>query len=188
VAILAVVFMKERLTRTKVVAVLLTVAGSALIVGRPHGHVTALGVICGCAAALSLALYIIFAARLAPRAPSLTQASWIQTGACIAFLPFLATGASSGGGAGLGWAVLVGAASGSAGVMFLSGIKLITPITASTASSIEPVSTAALSAVLVGERFTATQLAGGALVVASVLIVARAVGRPPTEVAVSRPE
>lgn len=177
VAILAVAFMKERLTRTKVAAVLLTVAGSALIVGAPEGRVTAVGVACGCAAALALAVYIVFAARLAPLAPALTQASWLQTGACVGFLPFLITGVSSGGSSGLVWAIVVGASSGSAAVMFLAGIKRLTPITASTASSIEPVSTAALSAVLVDERFSGAQLAGGVLVVASVLIVARTVGR-----------
>jgi drug/metabolite transporter (DMT)-like permease len=180
VAILAVVFLKERLTRTKVVAVTLTVGGSALIVGSPAGHVSVVGVLCGCAAALSLALYIILAARLRSATTSLIQASWQQAGACVGFLPVLLTGASSGGGSGLAWAMLVGVASGSAAVMFLGAIKRLTPITASTVSSIEPVSTAGLSALLVDERYSGIQLAGGVLVVASVLIVARTVGRTPT--------
>jgi drug/metabolite transporter (DMT)-like permease len=50
---------------------------------------------------------------------------------------------------------------------------------ASTLSTVEPVVTVGLAAVVLDERIAAVQLAGGALILAAVLLLARATGRDP---------
>ncbi|HET9340864.1 MAG TPA: DMT family transporter, partial [Casimicrobiaceae bacterium] len=56
---------------------------------------------------------------------------------------------------------------------FFAGLKRIGPTRASTLSTVEPVVTVALAAIVLGERIAAVQLAGGALILAAVVMLAR---------------
>jgi drug/metabolite transporter (DMT)-like permease len=57
---------------------------------------------------------------------------------------------------------------------FFAGLKRVGPSVASVVSTFEPVFTAALAWVVLGESLTPMQLGGGALVVASAALLARA--------------
>jgi len=56
---------------------------------------------------------------------------------------------------------------------FFAGLKRIGPTRASTLSTVEPAVTVALAAIFLGERISAVQMAGGALILAAVVLLAR---------------
>ena len=180
VALLSAAFLHERLGSIKLVAVATSLAGTLLIVGLPSGQVTLTGCLFGLGAGLSLAVYIVLASRAARGVATLTATAWLQLGAAIAILPVLLTLTGSSprlGGA--GWVVVVGLASGLAATLFLGGVQRLTPTVASIASTIEPISTAALAAAILGVTVTGVQLAGGLLIVAALLIISLAGMRQP---------
>jgi drug/metabolite transporter (DMT)-like permease len=55
--------------------------------------------------------------------------------------------------------------------MFFAGLSRVGPTTASILSTVEPLVTVMLASVVFGERLTPAQLAGGALVLAAVLVL-----------------
>ena len=57
---------------------------------------------------------------------------------------------------------------------FFAGLKRIGPTRASTLSTVEPAVTVALAAIFLGERIAPMQMAGGALILAAVVLLARA--------------
>jgi drug/metabolite transporter (DMT)-like permease len=180
VAVLSATFLHERLGQIKIAAVATSLAGTILIVGLPSGRATLAGCLLGLGSGLSLATYIILASRVARGVATLTAAAWLQFGATIAAIPVLLTLTGSTphlGGA--GWVVVVGLAAGVAAALFLGGIQRLTPTVASIASTIEPISTAALAAVLLGVTLTGVQLAGGLLIVAALAIISFAGIRQP---------
>jgi len=66
--------------------------------------------------------------------------------------------------------------------LFFAGLERIGPTRASTLSTIEPLVTVTLAAALLGERIAPIQIAGGALILGAVVLLARphpdAVARP----------
>ena len=194
VAVMSALFLHERMTAMKIAAVAITVAGAALVVGRPNGTVTVMGVLCGLGAGLALATYIVLAARVTQGFTPLTSASWMQLGSVVVMVPVVAVRASgSWVTPGWPWAVGVGLASGAASAFFLGGIRRLTPTVASTASTIEPITTALLAALLVGDSFSPPQMVGGALIVVSLVLVARtpaaaALRQPSDDGGVAKPE
>jgi drug/metabolite transporter (DMT)-like permease len=170
VAVLSLLLLRERLSPVKIAALAASLAGALLIVGLPGHKVTFAGVACGLGAGLSLAIYIVLAAVATRGIKPLTAVSWIQLGAAVAYLPALAF-TSRVGTAGLGWLVPVGLGAGAATALFLASVQRLGPTTASVAATIEPISTAALSAVVLGVTLTATQAYGGLLIVAAVILI-----------------
>lgn len=170
VAALSLLVLRERLSPVKIAALATSLAGALLIVGLPGSKVTFAGVACGLGAGLSLAIYIVLAAAATHGIRPLTAVSWIQIGAAIAFLPALAF-TSHISTAGLGWLVPVGIGAGAATALFLASVQRLGPTTASIAATIEPISTAALSAVVLGVTLTATQAYGGLLILAAVILI-----------------
>jgi drug/metabolite transporter (DMT)-like permease len=172
VAALSVTFLRERLGLLKVAAVAISLAGAVLIVGVPAGRGTVIGFVCGLGAGLSLAVYIVLTSRVARGISPLSAVAWIQLGAAIVYLPGLAGLAGSRTALGsLGWLLPVGLSAGIATALFLASLQRLGPTTASIASTIEPISTAALSAVVLGVTLTATQTYGGLLIVAALVLI-----------------
>ena len=58
--------------------------------------------------------------------------------------------------------------------LFFAGLERIGPTRASTLSTVEPLFTVLLAAVVLGETIAPLQLAGGALILAAVILLARA--------------
>jgi drug/metabolite transporter (DMT)-like permease len=172
VAVLSVTFLRERLGPVKIAAVAISVAGIVLIVGLPAGRASPIGCLLGLGSGLALATYIVLMSRAAAGIAPLTATSWLQLGATIAITPIVLsqTGPISHPG-GMGWMATVGVAAGLAAALFLASVQRLTPTVASIASTIEPISTAALSALFLGVTLTGLQLVGGVLIVAALLTI-----------------
>jgi drug/metabolite transporter (DMT)-like permease len=83
-----------------------------------------------------------------------------------------------------GWLAIAGIAVLSTVVaitLFFAGLDRIGPTRASTLSTIEPLCTVLLAAVVLGETIAPVQLAGGALILGAVLLLARAPHAAPVD-------
>lgn len=179
VTVLAAAVFKQRLTRVKVGAVVVALAGTALTIGRAGGG-TPLGIALGVASAVTYAVYILFSSRLGPRAGAIPAATIVMLSAAVVFGVIAGVRGPEFPDAPAGWIALVGMALLStvvAIVAFFAGLDRIGPAEASTISTLEPVVTVGLAALVLGESVTTGQLIGGTMIIIAVLILARA-GRP----------
>lgn len=173
---------RERLVARRVAAVVAILAGVALVGG---GAVSpdAVGMTLALAAAGVYAVYILVSDRLLRDVDPIAFATVLTAGAATAFL---AIGSAQGnllelgGASGIG-AVVGGAFLGSAFALtaFLSGIRLVGPGLASLLVTVEVPVGLALAAVVLGERLSAPQLTGAALVVAAIALLQVRVPRLP---------
>lgn len=179
VAVAAAVLFRERFTTAKVVAVVVALAGTALTIGRtPAG--SPLGIALALGAAVAYAIYILISSHVAPRAGAIPAATvvMLSAGVVLGLVAVIRGPALPESGA--GWAAIIGLALVStviAIVTFFAGLERIGPAQAATVSTTEPVTAVVLAAVALGERISADQIVGGALIVAAVTLMARA-GRP----------
>ena len=185
VTVAAVLLGRERLERRRVTALLLVSAGLTLVLaGAGTGALEGLGVALALSAAVVYSTYILVSDGISRRVPALTLATLVCTGAAASLvagtlvLGQLRPGAVSA--AGWGWlASLAIVSTVGAIAMFFAGLKLVGPSAASILSTIEPVVTVTLAAIVFGERMSPVQLAGGALVLTAVLVLrARAHAEP----------
>jgi drug/metabolite transporter (DMT)-like permease len=175
VAVIAAATGRERITRRKVAALVSAAAGLVLVIWSPGGEVDALGLLLGVASGTALALYITVADRTTRAAPPLTSTAWVQVGAAVGAVPLVL---AVDGPSGLlrnvpWWVVFVGLASGAAALLFIFAIQHVTPTLASIASTVEPVSTAVLAVIFLGDRLTLTQVCGGVLILAAVVVISQ---------------
>lgn len=175
VTVLAAMFLRERLTRVKIGALLLCSAGCALTVGGGVGQPLGIGLAIG--AAMIYSIYIVVGARVSagvdPRATTL-----VVCGAASLVLSCAALVRSHAGApphwpahAG-GWLALVAIAVFSTVVAiltFFAGMQRLGAARASMLSTLEPGVTVALAAITLGEKLKPGQLAGGLLILAGVL-------------------
>ncbi|HEY9104074.1 DMT family transporter [Chitinimonas sp.] len=183
VTLIAAVWLHEPLTRRKVLALALASLGLALTVGDAlSGSLT--GVAFGLAAALIYSIYIAVGTRLTPRAGALASSTLVMLGGALTFgvvsvwhapaLPQSSSGWLAVAAIGLLCSVI-------AALAFFAGLARLGASEAAMLSTFEPVVTVVLAASLLGERLTASQWIGGAVIIAAVLLLARspASGTPP---------
>ena len=175
VTILAAIFLNERLTRVKLGALVLCSLGTALTVGGGQGQ--PLGMALAVAAALIYSGYIVIGAQLTRGVDARATATLVCLAATVSFGAMGAVRASQGlplqwpTGTG-GWAALTAIAVCSTVVAiltFFAGLQRLGAGRASMLSTLEPVVTVLLAAMLLGETLTAAQLGGGALILAGVV-------------------
>jgi drug/metabolite transporter (DMT)-like permease len=177
VAAAAVALGRERLDGRRLTALGLASGGLVLVVaGAGAGALDPLGAALGLGAAVVYSAYILVSdgitARVAPRA----LAALVCTGAAVA----LTVGSAAIGelrpgeltAAGWGWIACLAVVStvGAIG-LFFGGLKRVGPTTASILATVEPLVTVLLAFLVFGETLGAIQLAGGALVMAAVLVL-----------------
>ncbi len=176
VSILAVIFLHERLTARKLGAIALALLGTYLTIGA-LGHGEPLGIILGASAAVIYSIYILVGSRITPHAGAIPASTVIILAAAVVYAGIVAVQhpiwpATVG-----GWAAIVAIAiipTVVAILTFFAGMERIGPTSASTLSTLEPVVTVALAAVILSEALNPLQLLGGALILMAVLILARA--------------
>jgi drug/metabolite transporter (DMT)-like permease len=173
----AVALGRDRLDRVRVGSLLLAFAGLALVlfVGDP-AHVDALGVALALGAALAYTGYILISDTVVSgRLDPLTLSTLVCAGATVSFALVAAlSGEASFSFDAEGWLWLAAIALVStvlAIVLFFGGLARVGPSRASIISTIEPLVTVLLAFIVFGEALSATQLFGGALVLASVVLV-----------------
>jgi drug/metabolite transporter (DMT)-like permease len=177
VTVAAVALGRERLDRRRVLALGLVSVGLALVVaGAGTGAFEGVGVALGLGAACVYSTYILVSDGISQRLPALTLATLVCTGAAVSLLigstalgqfrPAALTAA------GWGWLVCLAAISTVGAItMFFAGLSRVGPTSASILSTVEPLVTVMLASIVFAERLSAEQLAGGALVLAAVLVL-----------------
>ena len=165
----------RRPARSRLSAIALAMAGTALCVGLPAGGGSAAGIALGVLAGFWYAMFALVMDRLARRCPGTLAATWVITGAALTW-----------GAAGLlfGWAPpptarawgavlgMVTAATLFGFVLYVMGLKRVGPQAASILSTFEPVGTLALAGFVLGERLAPGQWGGAALIIAAAAILA----------------
>jgi drug/metabolite transporter (DMT)-like permease len=179
----AVALGRDRLDRARVSSIALASAGLVLVLtsGGP-AHAETLGVVFALAAALVYTVYILSSEPVLADMDPLTLAALVCAGAAATYL---AVGVTSGELSfdfdPIGWlwlAGIVGVSTVAAIVLFFAGLARVGPSRASIISTVEPLVTVVLAMIVFGEHLAATQLAGGALVLASVVLLQTLGGDP----------
>ncbi|RJP54429.1 MAG: DMT family transporter [Anaerolineaceae bacterium] len=175
VAILSTVFLREKLTRVKIAALVIAFVGTLLTVGPGGGQLT--GILLAIAAALIYSIYIIVGTNVM-RHVSAVQSSTVifaSAGAVYGLLTLVngATFPASN----AGWTAVLGLIVISTiipVVTFLAGLERIGPTNAAMLSTLEPVVTVLLAAWLFDEQLLPIVLLGGGLILTAVVILTRA--------------
>lgn len=180
VTVLSALFLGVRLTPVRVAALVLALAGTALIVG-PELAGELRGVALGISAAVIYSVYILAGSRLTPSAGALASSAVVTASAATVFAlvavvqrPAFPSTAGS-------WVAVAAIALVSTVVAittFFAGMQRLGATDASTLSTIEPVVTVILAWAVLDERLGAAQVVGGVLVLAAVVLLAR-VATPP---------
>ena len=179
VVILSAILLREQITRVKMLALGLVLAGTALTVGPEGGQLP--GILLAISAAAIYSVYIIVGSRV------MTQVSAVQSSAVI----FASAGAACGvliavngphlPATGAGWLAtgsIVVVATVLPVAAFLAGMKRIGPTNAAMLSTLEPAVTVGLAAWLLGEMLMPITLLGGGLILGGVLLLMRRELRP----------
>jgi drug/metabolite transporter (DMT)-like permease len=177
VAVAAVALGRDRMSRRRAAALVLSLGGLVLVVGGA-GSIEPLGAALGLAAAVVYSTYILVGDGIAPRVEPRLLSALVCTGAAAAL-----TGASAGLGelrpgaltaAGWGWIACLACVSTVGAIsLFFAGLREAGPTTASILATVEPLVTVLLAFLVFGERLGPVQAFGGALVLAAVITLAR---------------
>lgn len=178
VTILAVLFGWEKLDRRTFVLLMVAVTGLAITLGdNLQGE--PLGIMLGLLAAAVYAVYIVIGGRLTRGSDPLAATLVVMAAAALGN-GALAMAGDSPLPSGLSAWLAIGAIALFSTVIaiaaFLVGIKHIGPAQASIISTLEPVITICLGVALLGESVSGGQLVGGAMVLASVVMLAQRPG------------
>jgi len=177
VFIAALALRREHADRRRLAALGLAVAGTALVLvgGGGSGSFETVGVVMAIAAAVAYSTYILVADTVVPKVDPFLLSALIATGGAVTF--WLAGAVTGGIDVSLpahGWLDIAGIVVISTVLpvsTFLLGLQRVGPSTASILSCFEPVVTVSLAMALYGERLGPAQLAGGALVLAAVIVL-----------------
>ncbi|MDO8958250.1 MAG: DMT family transporter [Rhodocyclaceae bacterium] len=175
VTLLSALLYRRRIGAGRGWAVAVALAGTALTVGGDLNSAP-LGIVLGIGGALVYSIYILAGEGVMRRVPPLPAATVVMLAAAtvyggIAFQTELALPASSS-----GWLAVTAIAVFStllAILGFLKGMEKLGATDASTLSTLEPLITLGLAALVLGEVIGGAQLAGGALILAAVVYLAR---------------
>jgi drug/metabolite transporter (DMT)-like permease len=178
----AVVIGREQPSRRRTVALALATGGTALVLaGAGTGALDPLATVMGIGAAAAYTTYILTGDRVVAGVPPLALAALVTAGASMTFaLVAVATGGPdlTFTAAGWGWLTAIALLSTVGAIIaFFAGLARVGPSTASILSTVEPVVTVALAALAFGETLSAVQLAGGVLVLATVVVLNAPRGR-----------
>jgi drug/metabolite transporter (DMT)-like permease len=175
VALLSALVFRHALTRVQVAAVVIALAGSALTIGKA-GDGTALGIVLGFLTALAYSGYILTGSRIPAGIAPTATAAVITTAAAATFAGVAAAKGLRLPSTMAGWGAVLAVAlicTVLAVLFFFEGLERVGPVRASVYSTVEPMVTLVLAALLLGEPFTLARVAGGALIVAAVVLLAR---------------
>jgi drug/metabolite transporter (DMT)-like permease len=175
VAAAAAVFLKEKLTLPKGAAIALALAGAVLTVGfggsgKPAGIVFA---VCG---ALIYSAYIITGARIMKKTSALPSSAVVIASAALVYAIIAWARGPVWPGTAAGWVAVACVAVVSTVIAiggFFAGMERIGPTSASTLSTVEPAVTVCLAASFLGEKIAPLTIAGGVLILAAVVVLAR---------------
>jgi drug/metabolite transporter (DMT)-like permease len=176
VAILSRLVFRDRFSALQGIAILVAFAGSVLTIGRA-GDGTPLGIFFGILAAVIYAGYILTGSRIPGKVTATASTAVVTTAAAAVYAGVAVARGVRLPGTAAGWAAILALAlvcTVLAVALFLAGLERLGAVRASIYSTLEPAATLALGALVLGERVTLLRAAGGALIIAAVVILARA--------------
>jgi drug/metabolite transporter (DMT)-like permease len=169
-----VIFLREKVTVVKVVALSLALIGTALTVGPAGGQF--LGIFFAITAAVVYSVYIIVGADVMKHVSALQSSVVIFASAGTVYGTLTAVNGAHFPASSSGWWSMAGIvliATIIPVVTFLAGLERIGPTNAAMLSTLEPVVTVLLAAWLFTERLEPITLVGGALILVAVVILTR---------------
>lgn len=185
VFILSALFLKEKFTRLKTCALGLATVGAGLTANPQGGSWT--GILLAVSAAAIYAVYIIVGTGVMRRVSAAPSSLVIFASAAGVYGVVTAVNGPHWPATRAGWMAVGGIALVATVipvVTFLAGLKRVGPTDASMLSTLEPVVTVVLAAWVLGDSLRPVTLAGGALILAAVILLARGQLRHPSAQAV----
>ncbi len=176
VALLSVVVDRERMTRVRVMAILLALGGTALTIDLDGGAASPKGIVLGVLSALLYALYVFTSSRMVGPAGPLAAATVILGSAGVVYGGMMVAQGPVLPQTPQGWMAVAGLILVSTVVAVLAffwGLERVGPVTASLLSTVEPLVAVLLGALLLEERLSLPQGVGGLLILTAVVLLAR---------------
>jgi drug/metabolite transporter (DMT)-like permease len=174
VAVLSTIFLKEKINRVKIIALGLATLGAALTANPQGGQWT--GILLALSAAAIYSVYIIVGTGVMQQVSAVQSSTVIFMAAGIVYGALTAINGPHWPVTSAGWLALAAVtliATVIPVATFLAGLKRIGPTDASMLSTLEPVVTVLLAALLFGEALPPVTLLGGGLILAAVLLLTR---------------
>lgn len=167
---------RERPTMTKVLALGIALTGTMLVVlGSAALSFPVLGTVLGLGSAVTYTIYILVSDTIVGRMDPIRLAAIVMTSAAASLgIRELVTGGLVMTVTAMGWVWIGGIVVVStvlAMTAFFAGLARSGPTTTAILSTVEPVATAALAFLVLGEVLTTAQLVGGLLVLTAVLLL-----------------
>ncbi len=175
VALFSAILFKERMTRPKVFALLLALAGTVLTIG-PEGGGQPLGIGLAMTAPFIYSAYILVGSRITKQVGILSSSAVVMVSASLVFGGLVAAKGLKVPHTAAGWGGVVAIAMVGtvvAIITFFAGLERVGPTNASVLSTFEPVTTVVLAAVFMGEAVSPLRIAGGALILMAVILLAK---------------
>jgi len=175
VTLLAALLFGEPLGWTKLIACGLAFVGMLLVVEAQLHAAAPIGIVLGLGSAAFYSGYILYGSRLLPGLPPVSATATIMTAAAAVWSIF----AAATGQLAVAWTMPRPALIASFAVVgttipvltFILGLRLVGPSRAAILSTFEPASTVFLAVIILGELASPLQYLGGALIIASVLVL-----------------
>ena len=178
VTVLSAALFGQALTRTRVVCVVAALAGTSFVIGADVSG-QPLGIALGILAALLYSVYLLIGNRVMRTENPLAAATVVMLSAVTVYgvialieRPAFPQSATT-------WAAVIAIAVVSTAIAMVTlfiGIRHLGAADAATLSTLEPLVTAILAAAFLGERLDAVQWAGGLIILAAVIALARSGG------------
>lgn len=178
VTVLSAVLFGQALTRTRVLCVVAALAGTSFVIGADVSG-QPLGIALGILAALLYSAYLLIGNRVMRTENPLAAATVVMLSAAAVYgvialieRPAFPQSATT-------WAAVIAIAVISTAIAMVTlfiGIRHLGAADAATLSTLEPLVTAILAAAFLGERLGAVQWAGGLIILAAVIALARSGG------------
>lgn len=175
VAILSRIVFRHSLTRIQIAAVVVALVGSVLTIGKA-GDGKPLGIFFGILAAFMYSGYILTGSRFPKDVTPTASTTVITSAAAMTYAVVVAVKGFHPPGTRTGWLAVVVIAivcTVLAILFFFEGLERVGAVRASVFSTLEPVFTVVLAAIVLGEAITPMRVLGGALIVGAVLLLAR---------------
>jgi drug/metabolite transporter (DMT)-like permease len=175
VTVLSAIFLGERLTAVKLVALVLAMVGTALTIG-PTGSGQPLGIALAVSASVIYAIYILVGTRATAQTGAIVSSTVIMTAAAVVYATITAIQGPHFPITPAGWAAVLGIALIStvlAIVTFFAGLERIGPTNVATLSAFEPLVTVLLALLFLHETIVPLQILGGGLILTAVILLAR---------------
>jgi drug/metabolite transporter (DMT)-like permease len=175
VTLLAALLFRESLSFVKLAACGLAFFGTLLVVEAQLHAAPPIGIVLGLGSAAFYSGYILYGSRLLPGLPPVSATATIMTAAALVWGSF----AAATGQLAVAWTIPRAALIGSFALLgttipvltFILGLRLVGPSRAAILSTFEPASTVLLAVIILGELANPLQYLGGALIIASVLLL-----------------